>query len=182
MVARRPAPRPVTDDDRAEILALHAQGLGRNEIRRRTGRSAALVSQTVAAVGGSFERGPEVEAATRARAADLAALRAEAAYTLHIDGMRLLEQLWEPTTVYSFGGKDGLYHQQAVPEPPPADKRALAHAAATLIDRSMRMAPPTDDSGADQARTMVGRLMTGIADLYREQQESVPDEGAGDGP
>jgi hypothetical protein len=44
------------------------------------------------------------------------------------------------------------------------------------------MSPPTDDGGADQARTMVGRLMTGIADLYREQQQEAADEGAGDGP
>ena len=124
---------------------------------------------------------PVRQAATAARKADLEALRVEEAYNCLLDAVRIREQMSEPGVVYSFGGKDNTYEERDVTEPPAGDKRALASAASMLYDRSLKLCPPTLDTGAEQARGMLGQLMTGLAAVYREQSESA-DEGAGDAP
>jgi hypothetical protein len=99
--------------------------------------------------------------------------------------VRLREQLWEPCTLISFGGKDNTVATKEVDEPPALDKKNLMTTVGVAIDRSLRLIPIKDDAGAEQARSMVGQLMTGIATLYREQQQEggeAGDEGAGDAP
>ncbi|MFD0347325.1 hypothetical protein ACFQ0M_17205 [Kitasatospora aburaviensis] len=54
--------------------------------------------------------------------------------------------------------------------------------AGMALDRSLKLEPIRDDSGADAARSMVGQLMAGLAEVYREQQEEACSEGAGDAP
>jgi hypothetical protein len=172
---------PRTDEDYAEVRRLHAQGLGRNEIGRTIGRSAHLVSALAAEMGLSFARAHEVAVATETRRADLAARRILLAEQLQADAENLREQLWQPATVYAFGGKDNTYEEHTLPEPPAADKRALMATIGTAIDRSLKLEPIRDDNGADAARSMVGQLMTGLAEVYRQQQEA-DNEGAGDAP
>jgi hypothetical protein len=177
------AVRPLTDTERAEILRRHAAGETRNQIAAATGRSTGTVSNVVADAGMTFARGPEVQAATEARQADLAALRSQLALDLTRDAIRLRQQMWEPAIVYAFGGKDNTYEEHHVDEPPPPDKRSLMGTAGMAIDRSLKLAPPKDDTGAEAARSMVGQLMAGLADVYREQQEAdASSEGDGDDP
>lgn len=173
---------PVTDEERAEIRRLHAEGCGRNEIARQIGRGTRTVSVVAADLGLSFDR-TRTEEATRARMADLAERRTILAEALQGDAERLTEQVWQPAVVFNFGGKDNTYEKREVPEPPAADKRQLMQAAATAIDRSLRLVPPAEDGGAEAGRSMVGQLMTGLTSLYREQQDAeAGDEGAGDAP
>lgn len=179
---KRPPARPVTEADKAEILRLHATGMGRNDIAKTVNRSGQVVSRIVAEAGRTFARAPEVIAATQARQIDLAALRAQLAIDFTLDAIRLRQQMWEPAIVFNFGGKENTYEEHHLPEPPPSDKRALMSTAGMAIDRSYKLAPPKDDTGADAARSMLGQLMTGLADVYREQQEAAADEGAGDAP
>jgi hypothetical protein len=179
------ASRPITDDDRAEIRYLHAQGKGRNEIARIMRRSGRTISEEAAEMGLSFARAAEVRQATEIRTADLAKMRTDLAYDLTVDAVRLREQLWEPCTLISFGGKDNTVATKEVDEPPALDKKNLMTTVGVAIDRSLRLIPIKDDAGAEQARSMVGQLMTGIATLYREQQQEggeAGDEGAGDAP
>lgn len=159
---------PVTDAERERVRQLHAQGLGRNEIAAELGRSAGTITNIAKALGLSFDR-TATAAATEARQADLAALRTQLAYNLTNDAIRLRQQLWQPAIVYNFGGKDNTYAQRQLPEPPARDKRDLMLTAATAIDRSLKLAPPRDDA-AEEARSMVGQLMAGLAQVYREQQ------------
>ncbi|GAA1977339.1 helix-turn-helix domain-containing protein [Kitasatospora viridis] len=182
MTAPRPA-RPVTQDDYDEVRQLHALGLGRNDIARQLDRSGNVVSRLAAEMGLSFARAGEVAVATEVRRQDLAARRMLLAEHLTTDAERLREQLWQPTVVFAFGGKDNDYNEQPVNEPPPSEKRALLSAAGIAIDRSLKLEPGRDDSGADAARSMVGQLMAGLAEVYREQQSEQPAaEGAGDAP
>jgi hypothetical protein len=55
-------------------------------------------------------------------------------------------------------------------------------AAGIALEKSLRLVPPADDSGADAARSLVGQLLTGLASVHREQQQEAADEGAGDAP
>lgn len=161
---RAPA-RPITDEDRDAIRRLHAQGKGRNAIARELRRSGRTISNLAAELGLTFERGPEVAAATQARTADLAALRAQLALDLTHDAMKLREQLWAPSKVYNFGGKDNTYEEMPVTEPPADAKRALMGTAGMAIDRSLKLAPPKNDDGS----TEIGSLLTGLFDRLRDQ-------------
>ncbi|MFI6443812.1 helix-turn-helix domain-containing protein [Kitasatospora sp. NPDC050543] len=178
------APRPVTQDDYDQVRALHAQGLGRNDIARALDRSGQVISRLAREQGLSFARAAEVATATETRRADLAARRILLAEQLQSDAENLRAQMWQPTLVYSFGGKDNTYEQHLLDEAPAADKRALMATAGMALDRSLKLEPIRDDSGADAARSMLGQLMTGLAEVYREQHQeaSVGDEGAGDAP
>jgi hypothetical protein len=185
-VACNSGKRPVTEETAEEVRALHAQGLGRNEIARRLQRSPRTVSVLCAEMGLSFDR-TMTEEATRARVADVTERRAILAEALQTDAERLTERMWLPAVVYNFGGKDNSYEEREVDEPPAGDKRALMSAAGMAIDRSLRLLPPAAEAGAEAARSMVGQLMSGIAAMYHEQQDEdaggeTADEGAGDAP
>jgi hypothetical protein len=132
---------PVTDKERTEIIRLHGEGKGRNEISRLVGRAPRIVSVVCAQEGLAFDTSM-TEEATRHRTAQLAALRAEAALDLHIDAMRLTQQMWEPGKVYSFGGSQNTYAKHDVPEPPPIDKRNLMTAAGVALEKSLKLVPP----------------------------------------
>jgi hypothetical protein len=177
-VLRQGTSNPLTDPDRERILELHAQGVSRNGICRETGRASGTVSKVVAEAGLTFARGPQVEAATAARKADLESLRVREAYMCLLDAMRIREQMSEPSVVYSFGGKDNTYEERAVNEPPASDKRALASAASMLYDRSLKLCPPDAGSSDEQAgRDLITSLMAGLTAIHRDQQEAT-DEGA----
>ncbi|MFD3717262.1 helix-turn-helix domain-containing protein [Streptomyces sp. NPDC058674] len=136
---------PVTPDEIEEIRRLHAEGHSRNEIARRIGRGGRVVSVHCARMGLTFDRAG-TEAATAARIADLAEKRSILADALVDDALRLSAQVWEPTVVYNIGGKDNTYTSEPVPEPPPADKRALMAAATAAAAQSLRLVPPETET------------------------------------
>ncbi|MEU8473751.1 helix-turn-helix domain-containing protein [Streptomyces hygroscopicus] len=172
----RPAPRPVTDETRQEVRALHAEGCSRNEIARRLKRSGRTISLIAQDLGLSFDR-TATEEATRARQADLAEKRTILAEALIEDAMRLTEQMWEPSTIYNFGGKDNTYEERTVDEPPADAKRQLMTAAGAAIDRSLKLAPPVVGTGEEDAKSMLGKIMGGLVTVWNEQQSA----GEGDG-
>ncbi|MFF9199972.1 helix-turn-helix domain-containing protein [Streptomyces sp. NPDC014779] len=155
---------PVTDEERARIRELHAQGYGRNAIARELGRGTRTISVEAAAMNLSFDRS-QTEEATRARMADLAEKRSILADALTDDALRLSAQMWEPTVVFNFGGKDNVYEEHPVAEPPPADKRALMAAATSAAAQSLRLVPPADEDGSEQ----VGSLLTSLYDKLRDR-------------
>ena len=172
--------RPVTQADYDAVRALHAEGLGRNEIARRIGRGTRTVSVIAAELNLSFDRA-RTEAATKARMADLAERRAILAEALQTDAERLTEQLWQPSVVFNFGGKDNTFEKRELPEPPADAKKNLMAAAGMAIDRSLKLVPPQDDGGVEAAKGMVGQLLTGLSAVYREHQ-TTDGEGDGDAP
>ncbi|MFJ9128930.1 helix-turn-helix domain-containing protein [Streptomyces sp. NPDC102340] len=131
----------VTAEDRAEIIRLHGEGHGRNEIARITRRSQRTVSLICAEEGLTFDI-TVTEEATRHRIAQLAERRAVLAEALQGDAEHLTELMWSPATVYSFGGKDNVYRERDVNEPPAADKRNLMAAANVAIEKSLKLVPP----------------------------------------
>lgn len=155
---------------------LHTQGLGRNAISREMGICNAVVSRTAEHLELTFERS-RIEAATAARLADLAERRSILAEQLTSDAERLRKKLWEPTFVYAFGGAQNVYTSEPVDEPPPADKRSLMSTVGIAVDKSLKLAPvETSGSGADDAKSMLGKLAQGIAELATRDDET-PLEG-----
>ncbi|MFI0736426.1 helix-turn-helix domain-containing protein [Streptomyces sp. NPDC021225] len=162
--------RPIDDNDRKRVRELHAAGKSRNDIAREINRSPSTVSK----IAGSFDpplkfdRAAEVETATRVRRADLAARRADLAITLHDIAERELAKMTERTLYFEWGGKDHTYAQKWQDEPIPADRRTMMATAGAALDRSLKLAPPRDEAG-ERSRSVIGRLMDGLARNYAER-------------
>ncbi|PNG17492.1 helix-turn-helix domain-containing protein [Streptomyces cahuitamycinicus] len=170
--------RPITDEDYQRIAELHALGMGRNAIAREIGRAQRTVSVIAAELGLTFDTSM-TEDATRARIAQLAALRADTALDLHLDALKLTQSMWEPAKVFNFGGKDNTFASREVEEPPAADKKALMTAAGIALEKSLKLVPPSDDAGAEDARSMLGQLMRGLKAAY---EEAGGEEAEGESP
>ncbi|MCR8576173.1 helix-turn-helix domain-containing protein [Streptomyces sp. Isolate_219] len=170
--------RPIDDRDREQVRRLHAEGKTRNDIAREIGRSPSTVSKIAGALGLTFERGPEVVAATEARRIDLAARRAQLAEQLHTDAERLRAQLWEPCTIGAFGGKDNTWSETRLDRPMFGDQRQILGAAGTAIEKSLKLAPAEGGEDAAQVRSMLGTL--GEA-LTRAADDDTDDRGADGG-
>lgn len=174
---------PVTDEEREQIRALHAQGLGRNEIARRIGRGTRTVSVQAVKLGLVFDNAELTEVATRNRKAQLAVRRMELAEALQEDAERLTEQMWEPAIIYSFGGKDNTFEKRDVDEPPADAKKALMGAAGMAIDRSLKLVPSEETAAEDEARSMLGQLAVGLKAAYDDaKREAAGPEEAQDEP
>ncbi|MFE0808200.1 helix-turn-helix domain-containing protein [Streptomyces rochei] len=154
----------VTDEERAEIIRLHGEGKGRNEIARLTRRSLRTVSLICADEGLTFDV-TMTEEATRHRMANLAERRAILAEALQTDAEKLTEQLWQPHWVFNFGGKDNTYEKRLLDEPPSDAKKNLMASAGIAIEKSLKLVPPRDDDGTEQ----VGSLLTSLYDKLRDR-------------
>lgn len=167
--------RPIDDRDREQVRRLHAKGKSRNEIARAINRSPSTVSKIAGQFDPPlmFDRAAEVETATRVRRADLAARRAELAVTLHDIAERELAKMTEPHLYWEWGGKDHTYAQKWQDEPTPADRRTMMGTAGAALDRSLKLTPPRDEAG-ERSRSVIGRLMEGLARNYAERHGDAP--------
>lgn len=152
-------PNPVTQADYARVAELHAQGLSRNGIADAMGRSGRTVSRIAKELGLSFER-TRTAAATAAKVADGKARRAALALALLDDAERLRQQLWKPARVHSFGGRDNTFNEATLDQPTFADQRNIMQAAATAIDRSVKL--DEYDTGQDAGGAEVDRWLAGM--------------------
>jgi hypothetical protein len=167
--------RPLGDDEKAEIRRLYADGLGRNAIARTIDRAVGTVTAYCAAQGLLFDRS-ETEVAVHARKVDLAAMRAQSAIELQEDADRLRRQMWEPAVVFAFGGKENVYTEEPVSEPPPADKRTLMAAAVMAYDRSLKLSPPKAGGGSQENRSMLGTLAEDLRAWVSENESDRPEQ------
>lgn len=150
--------RQVTATDEARIADLHGRGLSRNAIVRETGWSAGTVTGVCERLGLSFDRAP-VKAATAARKADAAQLRAELEVQLLEDAQKLRAQVWQEHEYISYGGKDFIKRKWTQDEPTPVDKLKLMQAAGIALDRSVKLATLDKSDEVDAARSMLGQLL-----------------------
>lgn len=154
---RKPAraPRPVTDETRAQVVAMHGDGAGRNAIARALDLSAATVSRIVHDAGLAFDR-EQTALALRARQIDLAAERATIKSMLLVRARDALEALDAPALVYSFGGKDNTYAERLLDAPPVTDQRNLMTIAGIALTRYADL--DRVDNGATSTADAVGML------------------------
>ena len=157
-----PRQRPVTQDDYDRIAELHAQGLGRNAIADAIGRSGRTVSRIAAELGISFERTGATAAATAAKKADAASLRARLQVESLAGAEKLLGQMFAPAKVFSFGGKENEYNEATHDEPPFRDKQAIANAIQALANTALKLAE-ADRAAAESAGADLDRWLNAMA-------------------
>ncbi|MFE4408357.1 hypothetical protein [Streptomyces sp. NPDC056821] len=137
---------PVPKEKRDEVLRLAREGVARNEIARQTGVSTASVTRIASDEDIDFDRSA-TEAAVKARVADMKAARVSLAAGLLDD----------------VGAARTRMHGSE-------DNRAFldgARAVAALVGSHVRVAvvDRDDTAGVDEARSMLGKLARGIAEL-----------------
>lgn len=152
---------PVTDAEVARFRELHAQGMARNEIARVMNRSPVTVSRLAQRLGLKFDR-VATEAATAAKVADARAKRVQLMHDLLDDAQRLRRQLWEPTTIYSFGGKDNTYNSRQVEQPPFRDQRDIVMSVSTALTACLRLDQHDGDGSAEQVGSLLGNLFESL--------------------
>lgn len=168
---------PITDAERRRIRELHSDGHGCNAIARELGRSPGAISKAAKDLGLSFDRAATATAA----AATLATAKAKRAALMHgllEDAERLRRQLFAPTTLHSFGGKDHTYETAEIPEPLFVDKRNIMQSVSTAVTASVRLAEHDAGSDSEGGKSMLGALAAGLRVAY-EQLQDAPDTPAG---
>lgn len=166
-LARRP--RPVTDETRAEIRALHAEGFGRNEIARRLNISGASVTKAAQAMELVFDHSMTA-LATAAAQIDLHAYRAQLERKLLVRATEALEAMDQPYLLGSFGGKDNVWNETLLDEAPVEVKRNLMTIAGIGVQRAADLGRRT--TAGEQlgvAESLVDRLDESLLDWAREQ-------------
>jgi transposase-like protein len=123
-MARKPS-KPITDAERAQIIEAVNAGETRNDIARKMKRSPSSVSKIAHAAGLGFDRS-KTAAATKAKQADNRERRARIASQMLDDVEKLQSQMFAPTLVYNFGGRDNTYNEHKLDQPSFRDKRDLA--------------------------------------------------------
>jgi len=160
----------ISEDQKARVLALHAEGHARNEIARRVGISAGSVTNICRDAGLTFDRS-ETKHATEARQVDLAAGRIRLAEKMLAASEDMLDRIDDEYVVYNFGGKDNTFEQRTLDSAPVEVRRNVITTAGITFDKLTRIVEKSD-SGLEQA---VGVLDT-IADGFRAAAEQYRSE------
>lgn len=152
---------PITDRDRNQVRALHADGCNRNEIARRIGRSPSTVTKIARELGLTFDR-TKTKAATAARVADAKARRAYLAALLIEDAHRLRTQLWEPCKLVKIGGKDNVATEHELDQPLFEDQLKIMQTTSLAADRHARLVEMDRDDGNTEVASLLGTLLGGL--------------------
>ena len=151
------AARPWTHDEDTRLRDLHAAGHTLHAAATEMARSKATVCRHAKLLGLGWDRGQTV-AATKAKKLDADARRAQLKLDLLDDAARLRQQLWKPTTVFSFGGKDNVYREHDVPQPPHIDQLKLVQATSAAINAYGRLESLDTAADTDDAKSLLAQL------------------------
>lgn len=169
-----PAAKPVTDEERAAIREMHAQGVGRNEMCKRLGRGGRTISRVAAELGLSFDRSGSLAVATAVKKADAAERRARLQVNMLEAAEMLLEQMFQPARVYSFGGKENEYNERQHDEPPFRDKRDIASALTALVGSSTRLAEFDRGAGDTEQKSALVDLQLQLKLAWEQGNHTPP--------
>lgn len=160
----------LTDEQRAEVLRLHNDGLSRNDIARQTGISAGSVTSICTTHGRSFDRSA-TKRATEARQVDLAAGRLRLAEKMLEASEAMLDKIDGPYEVYNFGGKDNTFESRVLDSAPVEVRRNVITTAAITFDKLSRIVEKSD-TGLEQAVGVLDTIAEGfaaVAERYRAE-------------
>jgi len=165
-----------TDQQDAELRALHGQGLTQAECARRMGISNRRVSEHSKVIGLLWDRSKTM-AATSARVADNKAMRSQIEAGLLADVQRLRGQMFAPCKAFNFGGKDNTYAEVALEQPTFVDQLKIMQAATIAVDRSLKIAVHDSDSSHDDAKSMLTGLAAAMGLAFRTPETPETPEG-----
>lgn len=123
--------KPLTEEQRQQIIDLLPTGRSCNDIAKQVGRSPDTVSRIAKSVGHAFGHMNLARAHEVRRAYGVEA-RARRVALAHERMLRILERMGQPHTRYHFGGKDNTLNSVELDEPDSEMLRQYASAYASL--------------------------------------------------
>lgn len=175
-MAARGGVRPLTEDEKDKIFALHSEGYSCAAIARELKRAKSTISTAARTMGLKFDRHLVMEA-TEAHVKDARAKRAELANALLDDAERLRQRVHAPYKVWRILN-DGELATGTLDLPDARDQRDLMAAVNTAVGASLRLEEFDADPGINGAKSMLGALAAGLGEAYNQLNPPVPDDGA----
>jgi transposase-like protein len=169
-------PKRLPDTKREAILADISPGASRNAIARKHGVSASFVGKvaTEAGMDDAWNR-THTEKAAHAKAVDNKARRAQLESDLLDDAQHFRKRARSPyeVVVSTVQGAEVI----TLSEPPLTDVRSALTAIGICIDKGLAIEKhDTSDDGADHAKSMLGRLFTGLAEAVGTEPAETPQD------
>lgn len=154
-------PAAVPQEECQRIASAIRAGGKRNEVARQFGRSVSTVTKIAKEIGYDFDRS-ETKQATVARAVDIRASMASLAQKLATTAHTLHDELYQPTLVYAFGGRENDYNEHLLARPDAKTRRELLTSIAIAVDK-VRVIEQFQETGSS-GRAAVVRLVDSLAD------------------
>ena len=161
-----------TNDESRRLRELHADGLSLRSCAKELGRPDSTVSYWAKKLKLSFDRS-KTKKATEARVVDLKAKRVEIEQRLIDEAGKVIDQMWEPTVAFSFGGKDNVYTEHEIMQPTFGNQKDIMQTAAIALREANKlheMNAGADSDGAKSALTQMHESLRLFAAEYEKQQ------------
>ncbi len=166
------------------VVELLYDALPYRQIANQTGVSVGTV-RAVAARNNvdTSDRVAHVEQAATMNKARGAERRNALIERLYAQADRLMDQMDQPTLVYSFGGKENTYNEHTITEPTFADKRNIMQSVGIALQRANDLELRNSEGDSiENARGLIHRLVVGIEASVQAAPDYDPDQpSAGEG-
>ena len=150
-----------TDEESTRLTELHAAGKSLHFIAGELGRSKETVSRWASTLGVSFSREKTARAAEAVHV-DNKARRALLESRLLTEAEKVIEQLWTPAIVYSFGGQFNEYAEHELDKPTFSDQKAIMQTASTAITASNKLHEMNAGQNTDHAKSMLVQMQEAL--------------------
>ncbi|WP_371053666.1 helix-turn-helix domain-containing protein [Rhodococcus gordoniae] len=167
-----------TDDESRRLRELHGQGLSLRAIAEEMGRPQSTVSRWADRLKVSFDRSKTAKA-TAAKVVDNKARRVALEERLLAEADKVLDQMWRPALVFSFGGKDNTYEEHTLDRPTFGDQKAIMQTASTALNAANKLHELNtghDAEGVVSVLAEVHAAITTMVDEYPEEPPTPTDE------
>jgi len=156
-------PGVIGPEQKQRIRDLHAAGKSRNEIARELGVADATITWHCRRMGLPFDR-TSTKIAVAARQADMRAWRAAKLADLAEKIDQELNRWRQPVNVWNIGGRENVYTEERLPEPPADMRYTMSRTIAVLMDQHLKIAAfdaAKEDNGASDVDAWLESMTAG---------------------
>ena len=150
-----------TDEESTRLTELHSAGKSLHFIAGELGRSKETVSRWAEKLGLSFSREKTAKAAEAVHV-DNKARRALLETRLLTEADKVIDQMWTPAIVYSFGGQFNEYAEHELDKPTFSDQKAIMQTASTAITASNKLHEMNAGQNTDHAKSMLVQMQEAL--------------------
>ena len=140
-----------------KLKQLYDQGLTLGKTAKAMNRPTSTIANRAQMAGLAWRR-PETAEMLQTHTERVRALRKELELGLLDDAKRLRSQLFAPTTLYNFGGRDNTYAEHDAEQPPHADQQKLVQAVQALTQSSIKISEFAALESGDAAQSLMRQL------------------------
>ncbi|NMM84302.1 hypothetical protein B2J88_08005 [Rhodococcus sp. SRB_17] len=150
-----------TDEESTRLTELHAAGKSLHFIAGDMGRSKETVSRWAEKLGLSFSREKTAKAAEAVHV-DNKARRVLLETRLLTEADKVIDQMWKPTIVFSFGGQFNEYSEHELDQPTFGDQKAIIQTASTAINSANKLHDMNAGNNADHSKSMLVQMQEAL--------------------